>query len=54
MMETTVSEGTARRTFRDPAGQAFLPNVRVAGKTGTLSSERPYRGYTWFVGFAPA
>lgn len=54
MMETTVASGTARRSFRDPSGHPFLPDIRVAGKTGTLSSERPYRGYTWFVGFAPA
>ncbi|MEM1418478.1 MAG: penicillin-binding transpeptidase domain-containing protein, partial [Myxococcota bacterium] len=54
MMENTVARGTARRTFFDREGRAFLPGVSVAGKTGTLSSERPYRGYTWFVGFAPA
>lgn len=54
MMRNTVARGTARRTFHDPRGNAFLPGIEVAGKTGTLSTERPYRGYTWFVGFAPA
>lgn len=54
MMERTVSHGTARRTFFDRRGNAFLPGIEVAGKTGTLSAERPYRGYTWFVGYAPA
>ncbi len=54
MMRLTVSRGTSRRTFHDAAGRPFLPGVVVAGKTGTLSSERPYRGYTWWVGFAPA
>ncbi len=54
MMELTVSRGTARSAFHDPAGQPFLPGIAVAGKTGTLSAERPYRGYTWWVGFAPA
>ncbi len=54
MMENTVSQGTARRTFHDQHGRPFIPDVRIAGKTGTLSSERPYRGYTWWVGFAPA
>lgn len=54
MMRQTVSAGTARRQFRDPQGRPFLPDVVVAGKTGTLSAERPYRGYTWFIGFAPA
>lgn len=54
MMQLTVSEGTARRTFVDPQGRPFLPGIAIAGKTGTLSAERPYRGYTWWVGFAPA
>lgn len=54
MMERTVSDGTARRAFHDPRGNPFLPGIRVAGKTGTLSNHDPYRGYTWWVGFAPA
>jgi penicillin-binding protein A len=54
MMQVTVTQGTARRTFFDDHGNPFLPNILVAGKTGTLASENPYRGYTWFVGFAPA
>lgn len=55
MMERTVSSGTARSAFLDPQGTPFLPGIRVAGKTGTLNQERPeYRGYSWFVGFAPA
>jgi beta-lactamase class D len=31
-----------------------LPGIAVAGKTGSLSSERPFRHYTWWVGHAPA
>lgn len=54
MMQRTVSEGTARRAFHDDHGRPFLPGIDVAGKTGTLSEERPYRGYTWWVGYAPA
>jgi peptidoglycan glycosyltransferase len=54
MMQRTVREGTSRRAFHDDRGRPFLPGIEVAGKTGTLSSERPYRGYTWWVGFAPA
>jgi cell division protein FtsI/penicillin-binding protein 2 len=54
MMQRTVTEGTSRRAFHDDHGRPFLPGTAVAGKTGTLSSERPYRGYTWWVGFAPA
>jgi cell division protein FtsI/penicillin-binding protein 2 len=54
MMRTTITQGTARKTFFDSKGNPFLPGIDVAGKTGTLSKERPYRGYTWWVGFAPA
>lgn len=54
MMRSTVTRGTARKSFYDSQGNAFLPGISVAGKTGTLSKERPYRGYTWWVGFAPA
>ncbi len=54
MMTGTVREGTSRRAFRDDRGRPFLPGIEVAAKTGTLSSERPFRGYTWWVGFAPA
>jgi cell division protein FtsI/penicillin-binding protein 2 len=52
MMTKTCSEGSAASTF---AGRRGLPNVAVAGKTGTLSrDEQPYLQYSWFVGFAPA
>lgn len=54
MMVLTTTEGTAKKAFFDAQGRPFLPGISVAGKTGTLSSERPYRGYTWWVGFAPA
>jgi len=54
MMRTTVTSGTAKKFFFDQHGNPFLPGVEVAAKTGTLSKERPYRGYTWWVGFAPA
>jgi cell division protein FtsI/penicillin-binding protein 2 len=53
MMTRTVDHGTARSWFHDPEGREFLPDVDVAGKTGTLTGEKPYRGYNWFVGFAP-
>lgn len=54
MMRATVTQGTGRKSFYDPRGQPYLPGIEVAGKTGTLSEERPYRGYSWWVGFAPA
>ena len=52
MMVHSVSEGTAFHAFHDPAGRAFLPDVAVGGKTGTLTGDRPFRAYTWFVGNA--
>jgi peptidoglycan glycosyltransferase len=54
MMETTVSDGTSYRAFHDPKGAAFLPNIGVAGKTGTLTDPTAQRFYTWFTGFAPS
>lgn len=54
MMQRTVSEGTSRRAFHDGAGRPRIPGVAVAGKTGSLSRENPYRAYSWWVGYAPA
>lgn len=54
MMESTVVDGTSYRAFHDPKGAAFLPNVGVAGKTGTLTDPTSQRFYTWFTGFAPS
>jgi penicillin-binding protein A len=54
MMVQTVSEGSAFKAFHDKRGEAYLPNVPVAGKTGTLTDKGSDRHYTWFVGFAPA
>ena len=54
MRETVQRRGTAHRYFVDPEGTPFLPGVEVAGKTGSLTAERPHRAYSWFVGFAPA
>jgi cell division protein FtsI/penicillin-binding protein 2 len=32
-----------------------LGDIEVAGKTGSLSNhEKPFKDYSWFVGFAPA
>jgi cell division protein FtsI/penicillin-binding protein 2 len=49
----TTEFGTARNSFRDRRGRPYIPGVRVAGKTGTLTGEKPYRAYTWFTGLAP-
>jgi cell division protein FtsI/penicillin-binding protein 2 len=52
MMRVTVVSGTARKAFRRAGGP--LRHVEVAGKTGSLAEAKPYRDYTWFVGYAPA
>jgi cell division protein FtsI/penicillin-binding protein 2 len=55
MMESTVENGTSYRSFHDRNGRAYLPEIRVAGKTGTLTKPTPEGPfYTWFVGFAPS
>src|SRR5690606_642060 len=54
MMLHTVEGGSAYKTFHDSRGNAFLPGVKVAGKTGTLTRHEENRHYTWLVAFAPA
>jgi penicillin-binding protein A len=54
MMLQTVAAGSGFRAFHDARGQAYLPRINVAGKTGTLTRKEGDRYYTWFVGFAPA
>ena len=53
MMTNTVTKGTAKKAFWDHRGRPFLPGIRVAGKTGTLSRYNPHRTYNWWVGYAP-
>ena len=54
MMIQTVASGSAFKSFHDGRGNAFIPGVEIAGKTGTLTRHKKNRHYTWFVGFAPA
>jgi membrane peptidoglycan carboxypeptidase len=54
MMKLTITQGTASMYFRERRRSA-LGDIAVAGKTGSLSNhERPFKDYSWFVGFAPA
>lgn len=53
MMLQTVENGSAYKSFHDN-GKPYLPKIRVAGKTGTLTDYKTNRHYTWFIGFAPA
>jgi cell division protein FtsI/penicillin-binding protein 2 len=54
MMLETVANGSAYKAFHDASGRAYLPNISVAGKTGTLADAKGEKTFTWFVGFAPA
>jgi cell division protein FtsI/penicillin-binding protein 2 len=54
MMDATVAQGTGYRSFHDAGGLPFLPNIKLAGKTGTLTRAKTQQFYTWFVGFAPS
>ncbi|MEM1029500.1 MAG: penicillin-binding transpeptidase domain-containing protein [Myxococcota bacterium] len=54
MMEQTVAQGTSFKTFHDRAGRPFIPDVRIAGKTGTLEEKKTGTLFTWWTGFAPA
>ena len=54
MMAATTETGTARKGFHDRRGRKFMPEISIAGKTGTLTRRQPsYLQYSWFVGFAP-
>lgn len=49
MMALTVEDGTARRIFHERGYR--VPGA--VGKTGSLADKKPFRDYTWFVGYAP-
>ncbi len=55
MMVQTCQSGTAARVFRSRRSGTALDGVSVAGKTGSLSVDKPrYLGVSWFVAYAPA
>ncbi|MBW2360893.1 MAG: hypothetical protein JRG84_08325 [Deltaproteobacteria bacterium] len=54
MLVDTTTRGTARSAFRHRNGRPKLGEVRVAGKTGSLSGTDPEGKYEWFIGVAPA
>ena len=54
MLVETTTRGTARRAFRLRNGRPLLGEIRVAGKTGSLSGKDPDGRYEWFAGVAPA
>lgn len=50
MLAQTVQTGTARRIFHE---RGFSLSD-AAGKTGSLADKKPFRDYSWFIGYAPA
>ena len=52
-LRDTTTKGTARKSFRSRGGVPALRGIEVAGKTGTLNDQKPFRAYTWFLGIAP-
>lgn len=54
MMTQTVASGSAFNAFHDRRQAPYLPQMEIAGKTGTLTRHKENRHYTWFIGFAPA
>lgn len=50
LMQATVSKGSARKSFRR-FHRGYLEEVKVGGKTGSLTGFKPKGRYDWFVGF---
>jgi cell division protein FtsI/penicillin-binding protein 2 len=51
LMEATVSEGTARNTFRDRLRHPVLSRLCLGGKSGSINDDAGRR-VDWFVAFA--
>jgi len=54
MIQTVQGEGNAHKAFYDRRGNPYIPGIKIAGKTGSLSCKTQPKNCTWFVGFAPA
>lgn len=52
MMATTVTEGTAHRSFRRVSRDPVLSRLQMGGKTGSLTGTNPPGKTEWFVGYA--
>ncbi|HLB05631.1 MAG TPA: penicillin-binding transpeptidase domain-containing protein, partial [Thermodesulfobacteriota bacterium] len=53
MMTKTIESGTSRHAFYTRRGRAYLKDITIGGKTGTLEGDNPPGDYSWFVGIAP-
>jgi cell division protein FtsI/penicillin-binding protein 2 len=52
IMEHTVTQGTARKEYRDYNHHPVLSRLFIGAKTGSLSGMNPAGRYDWFIGFA--
>jgi cell division protein FtsI/penicillin-binding protein 2 len=52
MMEKTVTQGTARKSFGSFSRDRVLSKLSIGGKTGSLSNREHTIKYDWFTGFA--
>lgn len=48
----TVTQGTARKSFRRHLNPKAMEQLLVGGKTGSLNGTSPNGRYDWFIGFA--
>ena len=52
LMRETVSQGTARKPFRNRTRDRVLSQLEIGGKTGSIDNAGHDARYDWFVGFA--
>lgn len=52
MMEATIFDGTSRRAFRPLVKNRALKELKLGGKTGSLTGNNPRGKTDWFVGYA--
>ena len=51
-METTISSGTCKKTFRGFKNDRILSMLNIGGKSGSIYNASHDARYDWFVGFA--
>jgi penicillin-binding protein A len=52
LMETTITSGTGRKSFRNYQRDKVLSRLQIGGKTGSISDRAGDVRYDWFVGYA--
>ena len=52
MMESTITKGTGRKSFRSLVKDRKFRELELGGKTGSLTGDNPRGKVDWFVGYA--